>query len=69
MAAAPERYEIRVEGTLGEDWSAWFDGLDVASDGGDTVIYGVLPDQPALHGLLNRVRDLGLRLISVRRTG
>jgi hypothetical protein len=67
--AVPERYEIRVEGTLGEGWSAWFYGLDVASDGGDTVISGVLPDQPALHGLLNRVRDLGLCLISVRRTG
>ena len=67
--AIPERYEIRVEGTLSEDWSAWFDGLDVAADGGNTVISGVLPDQPALHGLLNRVRDLGLCLISVRRTG
>lgn len=69
MAAAPARYEIRVEGALGEEWSAWFDGLRVASEGGETVISGVIPDQPALHGVLNRVHGLGLCLISVRRTG
>jgi hypothetical protein len=69
MATSPARYEIRVEGALGEDWSAWFDGLHVASEGTGTVISGVIPDQPALHGLLNRVRDLGLCLISVHRTG
>jgi hypothetical protein len=69
MATTPARYEIRVEGALGEGWSAWFDGLQVASEGGQTVISGVISDQPALHGLLNRVRDLGLCLISVHRTG
>jgi hypothetical protein len=68
MAAQPARYEIRVEGTLGEEWSAWFGGLHVASEGSDTVICGVVLDQPALHGLLNQIRDLGLCLISVRRT-
>jgi hypothetical protein len=68
MAAQPARYEIRVEGALGEQWSAWFGGLQVASDGADTVISGVIPDQPALHGLLNQIRDLGLCLVSVRRT-
>jgi hypothetical protein len=68
MTASPARYEIRVEGVLGEDWSAWFDRLQAASDGTGTVISGVVPDQPALHGLLNRVRDLGLCLISVHRT-
>ena len=68
MTTSPARYEIRVEGVLGEDWSAWFDGLQVASDSSGTVISGVIPDQPALHGLLNRVRDLGLCLISVQRT-
>lgn len=67
--AARRRYEIRVEGCLGEDWSALFGGLPVASDGTDTVIYAVVPDQPSLHGLLTRVRDLGLCLISVHRTG
>jgi hypothetical protein len=71
MATVPARYEIRVEGALGENWhwSAWFDGLQVTSQGRITVISGVLPDQPALHGVLNRVRDLGLCLISVHRTG
>jgi len=68
MAAQPARYEIRVEGTLGEEWPARFGGLHVASEGGDTVICGVIPDQPALHGLLDQIRDLGLCLISVRRT-
>ena len=69
MATTPARYEIRVEGVLGEEWSAWFDGLQVASDGGETVISGAITDQPALHGLLNRIRDLGISLISVHRTG
>jgi hypothetical protein len=68
MATSPTRYEIRVEGVLGEEWSAWFDGLQVASEGTGTVISGVIPDQAALHGLLNRVCDLGLCLISVHRT-
>ena len=67
MTAPPARYEIRAEGVLGEDWSAWFDGLQAASDGTGTVISGVVPDQPALHWLLNRVRDLGLCLIAVQR--
>gem|GEM_PF-4661700 len=53
MTAPPARYEIRAEGVLGEDWSAWFDGLQAASDGTGTVISGVVPDQPALHGPLN----------------
>jgi len=69
VATVPARYEIRVEGVLGEDWSAWFDELRVATVGTDTIISGVIADQPALHGLLNRIRDLGLCLISVRRTG
>jgi hypothetical protein len=69
MATTPARYEIRVEGVLGEEWSAWFGGLLVAGEGGTTVISGVITDQPALHGLLNRLRDLGICLISVQRTG
>ena len=62
-------YEIRVEGVLDSRWAAWFDGLQVSDDGEETVISGVLPDQPALHGLLAKIRDLGLCLISVRRLG
>jgi hypothetical protein len=61
------RYEIRVEGVLDGRWSAWFEGLQVSSDGEETVIAGPVADQAALHGLLTKVRDLGLSLISVRR--
>ena len=60
------RYEIRVEGILDQHWAAWFEGLHLKTEGTQTVIYGPLPDQPALHGLLVKVRDLGLSLISVR---
>lgn len=62
------RWEIRVEGTVDQGWSAWFDGMQVTSDAaGGTVIAGEVADQPALHGLLTRVRDLGLTLVSVTR--
>ena len=61
------RYEIRVKGILDERWTAWFEGLQVSSDGEETVISGPVADQAALHGLLTKVRDLGLFLISVRR--
>lgn len=60
------QYEIRVEGHLTERWSAWFDGLDIASeDDGTTVIRGSVVDQAALHGLLQRLRDIGIPLISL----
>jgi hypothetical protein len=63
-------YEISVEGGLDERWSAWFDGLSVTSDEpGRSTISGVVDDQSALHGLLGKIRDLGLTLISVRRIG
>ena len=62
----PARYEIRVEGILDQWWTAWFEGLYLKSEGSQTVICGLLPDQPALHGVLIKVRDLGLCLISVR---
>ena len=60
------RYEIRVKGILDERWTAWFEDLHVSSDGEETVICGPVADQAALHGLLTKVRDLGLTLISVR---
>jgi len=60
------RYEIRVKGILDRRWSAWFEDLQVTSDGEQTVIAGLVADQAALHGLLTKVRDLGLFLISVR---
>ena len=60
------RYEIRVKGILDGRWAAWFEDLQVTSDGEETVISGPLADQAALHGLLAKVRDLGMFLISVR---
>jgi hypothetical protein len=62
----PGRYEIRVKGQLDTRWVAWFDGLTFthASDG-TTIIHGPVADQAALHGLLQKIRDLGLPLISV----
>lgn len=62
------RYEIRLTGHLDARWTAWFDGLTVRHEGdGTTVISGEIADQAALHGMLQRVRDLGLPLVSVRR--
>lgn len=64
------RYEIRIEGVLDDCWSAWFDGMQVTSHtDGMTAIAGAVTDQAALHGLLAKVRDLGLPLVSVRRVG
>jgi hypothetical protein len=64
----PARYEIRVEGVLGSRWSDWFEGLRVSIDAtGQSSICGVIADQAALHGLLAKVRDLGLVLVEVRR--
>jgi hypothetical protein len=64
------RYEICVEGVLDEQWSAWFDGMHITSQpDGVTVIAGPVTDDAALHGLLARIRDLGLPLISLRRVG
>jgi hypothetical protein len=61
------RYEIRVRGRVDRRWSDWLDGLDFAyEDDGVTSLTGLLADQAALHGVLNRLRDLGLLIISVR---
>jgi hypothetical protein len=66
-SGGPARYEIRVAGVLDRRWAAWFNDLQISSQGDETVISGMVDDQPALHGLLTKVRDLGLCLISVRR--
>ena len=59
-------YEIRVRGELTPRWSGWFAGLSVHTDGGDTVIFGPVDDQAALHGVLAKIRDLGLPLLAVQ---
>jgi hypothetical protein len=62
----PGRFEIRVKGNLDSRWSAWFDGLALThGSDGTTLIHGPVADQAALHGLLQKIRDLGLPLISV----
>ena len=66
----PMHYEITVEGILDPSWSAWFGSLRLTSDAaGRTTITGPVADQAALHGLLARIRDLGLPLLAVRRAG
>jgi hypothetical protein len=62
------RYEIRVTGRLAPRWADWFDGMTLTTeDGGTTCIHGTVADQAALHGLLAKLRDVGLPLVSVRR--
>jgi hypothetical protein len=61
-------YEIRLQGHLDTRWAAWFDGLSLRLESdGTTVIHGPITDQAALHGLLQKVRDVGLPLVSVNR--
>ena len=62
----PEFYEIRLKGHLAERWAYWFEGLTITlEDNGDTLLTGPVTDQAALHGLIKKVRDLGMPLISV----
>ncbi len=69
-APGPELYAIHVEECLEPCWSEWFGGLAVVpAEGGGTLLTGPVADQSALHGLLARVRDLNLTLVSVRRIG
>ena len=59
-------YQIRVTGHLGREWSDWFDGLSITlEDNGETLLSGPVIDQAALHGLLEKVRDLGMLLLSI----
>jgi hypothetical protein len=66
-AGWPARYEIRVESALHERWSAWFDGLGIEVVDDATVLRGSVPDLSALHAILDKICDLGLTVISVRR--
>ena len=63
---APHVYELRVEGHLADHWSEWFEGLTIYNDpNGETTLTGLLTDQAALFGVLNKIHDLNLVLISV----
>jgi hypothetical protein len=65
---SPEFYEIRIKGHLDDQWADWFGGLTILlEEGGDTLLTGPVVDQAALHGLLRKVRDLGMPLLSVNR--
>jgi hypothetical protein len=65
-AHEPGWYEIRLQGRLDDRWAAWFDGMTIEpAPGGVTILRGRLVDQAALHGVLGRLRDLGVPLISV----
>jgi len=64
----PMFYEIRIEGHIGDSWSSWFAGLTIRHDEcGETVLTGPLVDEAALHGVLAKIRDLGLPLVAVKR--
>ena len=64
----PGLYEIRIKGHLDDRWADWFEGLTITlEDNGDTLLTGPVVDQAALHGLLRKVRDLGIPLLSVNR--
>lgn len=63
----PCTYEIRVEGHLADHWSRWFEGLAIRHDEAQTVLVGLLDDQAALYGVLGKIHDLNLVLVSVNR--
>jgi hypothetical protein len=67
-SAQPEIYQIKIKGHLGAKWIDWFDGLTITlEDNGDTLLTGPVIDQAALHGILKKIRDLGMPLLSVNR--
>lgn len=65
----PGVYQIRLRGHLGPQWADWFAGLTITLEDGNTLLSGPLVDQAALHGILKKVRDLGMPLLSVNFMG
>ena len=66
-SSQPIVYQIRLKGLLSHQWTEWFDGLTIAlEEDGNTLLTGTVVDQAALHGLLKKVRDLGMPLLSVK---
>jgi hypothetical protein len=65
-SSQPTIYQIRIKGHLGQQWTEWFGSLTITlEDNGETLVAGPVVDQAALHGLLRKVRDLGMPLVSV----
>lgn len=63
---APKTFQIRIQGHLGQQWAGWFDGLTIVlEEDGNTLLSGPVIDQSALHGILKKIRDLGMPLLSV----
>lgn len=60
-----KQFRIKVKGKLGKEWTVWFENLDIDFDGENSTLTGKVSDQSALHGILNKIRDLNLKLISV----
>lgn len=60
------QYQIRVKGLLDAKWASWFDGFTIEHKPAETALTGVVPDQAALHGILTRIRDLGLTILCVK---
>jgi hypothetical protein len=58
-------YEIRIQGTLSPDWAEWFEGMEIRQEEGQAILRGRIVDQAALHGLLTKVRNLNLTLLSI----
>jgi hypothetical protein len=66
----PRVYQIRIKGHLSQQWAGWFDGLTITlEEDGNTLLNGTVVDQAALHGVLKKVRDLGMPLLSVNSIG
>ncbi len=64
----PVFYEIRIKGHIGDSWSSWFEGMAIRhEESGETILSGPLVDEAALHGVLAKIRDLGLPLVEVKR--